>query len=69
MPPKKTMPDVLRDFVRADGRSLYQLWKESGIAHAVLARFMRGERDLNLRTVGRLCETLGVELTLRKKGR
>lgn len=63
------MPDVLRDFIRADGRSVYQLWKDSGVAQAVLGRFMRGERDLNLRTVDRICEVLGVELTRRRKGR
>ena len=70
MPRKKNIPDVLRGYIRADGRSLYQLWKDSGVAQAVLGRFMRGERDLNLRTAGRICEALGLELRPKKrKGR
>lgn len=56
------MPDVIRDAIRKDGRSLYQLWKDTGIAQAVLGRFMRGERDMNLRTADRVCRALGLEL-------
>ncbi len=46
--------DLLRSFVVADGRSVYRLSKDSGISQAVLSRFMRDERDLNLRTADRL---------------
>ena len=56
------MPDVIRDAIRKYGRSLYQLWKDTGIAQAVLGRFMRGERDMNLRTADRVCRALGLEL-------
>ncbi len=62
MATKNTLPDVLRRYAKADGRSSYQLWKDSGVSQAVLSRFLHGKRDLNLRTAGRLCETLGLEL-------
>jgi hypothetical protein len=58
----KNMPDVIREAIRRDGRSLYRLEIDSGVAAAVLSRFMRGERDLNLRTADRLCKALGLEL-------
>ena len=70
MPTKKTLPDTLRQFLKADGRSMYQLWKDCGVSQAVLSRFLRGQRDLNLQTAGRLCEELGLELRqVRKEGR
>ena len=60
---------MLRDFVRADGRTMYQLWQASGVSQAALSRFMRGERDLNLRTAGALMVVLGLELRKVRKGR
>jgi transcriptional regulator with XRE-family HTH domain len=70
MPKKKSMPDVLRDLIRADGRTRYEIGKLSGVSQGILGRFMRNERDMNLRTAGKLCEVLGVELrrVRRRKG-
>lgn len=62
MSKSKAMPDVIREAIRRDGRSLYRLEIDTGVAAAVLSRFMRGERDVNLRTADRLCKALGLEL-------
>ncbi len=53
----------LRDAIQSSGLSLYQLGKESGINDSQLSRFMRGERDLRLQNVVRLCRVLGLHLT------
>ena len=58
----KNMPDVIRAAIRKDGRSLYRLEIDTGVAAAVLSRFMRAKRDLNLRTADRLCRALRLEL-------
>jgi hypothetical protein len=62
----KTMPDTIREAIRRDGRTVYRLSIDSAVAQAVLWRFIRGERDLNLRTASRVCEALGLVLTKRK---
>ncbi len=62
MSKSKSLPDVIRDTIRNDGRSLYKLAQDSGVNSAVLGRFMSGERDVNLRTADRLCKALGLEL-------
>ena len=62
MSKKKTMPDVLRELILTDGRTRYAIGKLSGVSQGIMGRFMRGERDMNLRTAGKLCEVLGVEL-------
>ena len=61
----KTMPDLIRAAIRRDGRTIYRLSKDSGVNQAVLGRFMRGERDLNLRTADKVCRALGLQLVKR----
>lgn len=61
------MPDVIREAIQRDGRTPYRLSLDSGVAQAVLSRFIRNERDLNLRTADRLCKALGLELRLVRK--
>ncbi len=56
------MPELIREAIRQDGRSMYQLWQDSGVNSAVLLRFMAGERDMNLRTADKVCQVLGLEL-------
>ena len=56
------MPDIIRDAIRRDPRTPYRIAHDSGVATAVLSRFIRRERDLNLRTADRLCRALGLEL-------
>ena len=66
MSKSRSMPDVIRSAVRKDGRSVYRLALDSGVNQGVLGRFMRGERDMNLRTADKVCRALGLKLT---KGR
>jgi hypothetical protein len=44
------------------GVSIYQLSEQSGIAYAVLWRFLSGERQLTTGTLDRLCDFLGYKL-------
>ena len=69
MSARKSLPDIIRDAIRRDSRTPYRLSEESGVARAVLSRFIRGERDLNLRTADRLCQVLGLGLRpVRRRG-
>jgi transcriptional regulator with XRE-family HTH domain len=54
----------LRDAVRADGRSLNELEKLSGLARGQLSRFVNGKRDLTLDAAAGLCDTLGITFNL-----
>lgn len=58
----KTLGDIIRAAIRADGRTRYRLGKDTGIAQAVLGRFIRGERDITLGTATKLCRALGLRL-------
>ena len=60
-----TVSKQLRRAIKAETRhkTLYQIAKESGVAWAVLSRFLTGERPtLRSDTVDRLCDYLGLEL-------
>ena len=63
--------DILRRAIKADGRSLYRLAKDSGVDVAVLQRLMAHERGVNLTTAERICRQVGLELRTvmsRKRG-
>lgn len=57
-----SMPEVIRAAIQADPRTVYRLCQESGIDPAVLGRFVRRERGLNLETADRICHVLGLTL-------
>jgi transcriptional regulator with XRE-family HTH domain len=59
----------LREAIRADGRSLNQLAKVTGVDPSRLSRFLRGERDITFAAAARLCEALGVKLVRPKPRR
>ena len=63
----KSMADRIRAAIERDGRTVYRLSQDSGVAQAVIGRFVHGERDLNLRTADRLCEALGLRLVADKR--
>ena len=65
----ETIPDIIRNAIQKDERTAYRLAIDSGVNQAVIGRFIRGERDLNLRTADKLCQALGLVLTPAKKGR
>jgi DNA-binding phage protein len=57
-----TLSDQLRKAIRDYG-SVNSVAKASGINQSALNRFYRGDRDLYLATVERLCEFFGMKLT------
>jgi transcriptional regulator with XRE-family HTH domain len=59
---KQTFADVIRRAVRDSGKSAYAVAQESGVPQAVLSRFLRGLRSVNLDTAEKLCRALGLEL-------
>lgn len=58
--------EALKAAIRESGKSQYAIAKESGVALAIVNRFMTGDRDLRLATAAKLCEVLGLELSKRK---
>jgi transcriptional regulator with XRE-family HTH domain len=63
---KRTFADVIRRAVEDSGRTAYAIALESGVSQAVLSRFLRGERGINLDTAEKLCRALGLELRLKE---
>jgi transcriptional regulator with XRE-family HTH domain len=53
--------EQLRGAIKTSGQSLNQLGQAAGVDSGRLSRFMRGERDLTLEPVGRMCQILGLE--------
>jgi hypothetical protein len=64
-----SLPNLIRKAIAQDGRTIYRLSLDCGVSQAVLGRFVRGERDMNLRTASKVCDALGLGLRpVRKKG-
>jgi len=53
--------EQLRAAIRS-AESLYEIEQATGINHAVLGRFLSGERDIRLATAERLCQHFGLTL-------
>ena len=64
--PPRSITEPLRAAIRMSELSMYELARESGVAHAVIARFVRGERDLLLATADRLAAALQLTLSSTK---
>jgi transcriptional regulator with XRE-family HTH domain len=64
-----TLADQLRQAIRRSGKTRYRIARESGVAEAVLSRFVRGERDMKLDTANKLSEALGLRVELKPKGK
>jgi hypothetical protein len=62
-----TLSERLRKAVLTSKQTRYAIAIGSGVDHAVLRRFMRGERDIKLKTAESLAEYLGLELVKKKK--
>jgi transcriptional regulator with XRE-family HTH domain len=66
---RNLLTEQLRRFIRQRGGSLAGIGRETGVNHAALSRFLRGERGLSTRSLDRLCAYLGLELRkVRAKG-
>ncbi len=59
-----SIAEQLRLAIEQSGKSRYRIAQESGVAEAVLSRFMSGERDLKLSTANKLCEAMGLRVVL-----
>lgn len=65
--PRK-LSEQLRHAIETCGESRYAIAKATGISESTLSRFISGERGLPMKTLDRLGEYLGLEITTRKKG-
>ncbi len=63
------MIDQLKEALQQEvqsGRTLTDVSRDSGIGLDRLSRFVRGERDLTGKAIGKVCEALGLELVRRR---
>lgn len=61
-----SIADALREAIEESGKTHYRVAKDSGIAPAIVTRFVSGERDLYLETAAKVAEALDLELRPRK---
>jgi hypothetical protein len=59
---RRSVCDQLRDAIRNSGKTHYRVGKDAGIKPEIVARFVKGQRDITGRTLGKLAHTLGLEL-------
>lgn len=57
-----TISDQLRDALRAEKRSLYELAAEAKVPRQCLSRFVNGGRSLSLETLDAVAGVLGLKL-------
>jgi transcriptional regulator with XRE-family HTH domain len=57
-----SLANTIKKAVAASGKSVNAFAKDSGVAQAVLQRFLAGKRGINLETAERLCGYLQLEL-------
>jgi len=57
--------DQVRKAIRTCGLTRYRIAKDTGVSESALSRFMAGKGNLNLDTLDRLAELLGLSLTVR----
>ena len=57
-----TVSETMRAAILAQDASLREIARKTGVNHATIGRFVRGERGMNLPAVDTLAEALGLEL-------
>ncbi len=63
-----TVSERLRQTIQASGQTHYRITQESGVATAVIDRFVSGERpNITAQTIDRLCDYFGLELCRKKQ--
>ena len=62
----KTMTEILRGALEADGRPLLRIADAAGLPYPVVHHFAKGRRGLTLASVEKLAAVLGLELRPRK---
>lgn len=64
---RMTISEELRTAILKSKLTRYAIAVGSGIDHAVLRRFMNGERDIKLRTADQIANFLGLELAKKRR--
>lgn len=59
--------ETLRNAIRNAPVSRYRIACDTGVAESALSRFVSGERSLDLTSVDKLCEYLGLTLQTAKR--
>jgi plasmid maintenance system antidote protein VapI len=67
MDAERNISDQLRKAIIESGISPASLWRQSGVAEAVISRFINGVRTITLDTAAKLAAVLGLELRPVKK--
>ena len=57
----------IRKAIKRGGWTTYRLAKESGVHHAVIIRFINGDRGITLTTASKLAVTMGLEMKPKRK--
>lgn len=57
--------EVLREAIRASGRSAAEIGRETGIPQPTITRFLQGA-DMGVERAGKLCEYFGLVLVRRE---
>lgn len=60
--------EAFKETFRASGKSAYRVALDAGVKHAVLQRFLKGERDIRGATFAKLCQALGLVLVKDNEG-
>jgi transcriptional regulator with XRE-family HTH domain len=64
---RKSINAQLREAIEKSDMSRYRISAESGVSQAVLSRFVNGQADLTLAKAEKICEALGIDLSLKKR--
>jgi transcriptional regulator with XRE-family HTH domain len=67
--PPKELADQLRQAIDDCGLTRYEIAKRTGIDQSALGKFYNGQRGMNLKAAGKLCEYLGLRLTAERPAR
>ena len=62
-----SLTDEIREAMTSKGVNVAWLSKESGVNEGLLSRYFKGKSALSVKSLDALLDTLGYELTIRKK--
>lgn len=60
----KPLSEQLREAIEHCGKTRYRISKETGIAEAVLSRFVNRQAGMGWGSIDKLCECIGARLVL-----
>jgi hypothetical protein len=60
----KPLSEQLREAIQQCGKTRYRISKETGIAEAVLSRFVNRQAGMGWSSIDKLCECIGARLVL-----